>query len=240
MGLETIQGEINQISKFLSRIFDDNYFLVQVKKNIRDVEYIEMNDIIGLYNYNEKKIYFNTLKNLSETSKIHEILHAISYRSETSRGFRRINLEKNKLEGIGLDEAITELLAIAISKTENNDIYVLEKSILKLFSRTIGLKYFICDYFYGTNSVETTVKKKYGDDTYILYKEISELLDNITSLRLLDGKLDKDDKKNSNEIFEMQTIYSNLLLEASKLYAEVCKIKGNNKSKDSDENFMEI
>ena len=198
------QNELKKICDFFSDILPEEEILKQARENIKRVLLENLKDgYLANYNFETREITIST--KLDEDSRkvamIHEMLHAITNRNSTSKGFKRVNpTDGITRKGIGMDEAITEEMAQRISGIKRDRNYEIERMMLDLFSAAIGEEFFIKDYLLGTNFVEKEMRKQYNEQVLLLYEKANFYVDALTLSGLNECHIKEDDDNYEKQI----------------------------------------
>lgn len=224
--------EFNAICDYFSYLRPRDFFEKRVINNISKIEYKEIPEgFTGEYNYEKKTITINihTQKHLIKNVTTHELLHAITYRSETSKGFKKLDLKSKKTyRGISIDEAMTEYLTQKITGIKDFKTYPVNIRTYEILKSYIGEDFFVSDYLYGTNKVERVVKEKYGNEGFKIYKKIIQELDGFTIASNHLNYLNKQDEDYERQYNMIKNVLNNVkenLPISLNLFKEICHLK---------------
>lgn len=218
-----IEKEIPAIVEYFKDMDIEDFIKEQAYKNIKQIKYEPLSQArCGTYIGSDKTIIINsnTDDQIKHLSLVHEMLHAITYRNNYSRGFLRVldkSIHPYGEKGRGLDEVITETCAEKITGITNNKSCMNEKPVYSIFKNIIGEEYFINDYIYGTDTVNNKIIDFYGKEMLKLYEKANVYLDTANIVLFKIGELDN----NSDNYKQDAKIYNSILLKSYKLLSEI-------------------
>ena len=224
--------EFNAICDYFDYLRPREFFEKRAQNNLNEIEIKEIPEgFTGEYNYEKKTIIVNKYaqEHLIKNVLTHELLHAITYRSEISKGFKRLDLKSRQtFKGISIDEAITEYLTQKITGVKDLKTYPINIRVYEILKSYIGEDCFISDYLYGTNKTERVVKEKYDIEGFKIYNQIIQELDGFTLASKHINYLNKQDEDYERQYKMVKDVLENVkenLPISINLFKELCYLK---------------